>query len=237
MTLTFGSLFAGIGGFDLGFTKAGMQGLWQVEIDQKCQGVLSMHFPDAERFSDVRECGRHNLKPVDVICGGFPCQDVSLAGKRAGLEGERSTLWKEFARIICELKPRWVVIENVIGLFSSDDGRFFAEILKDLAEGGYDAEWETIPALFFGAPHRRERVFIVAHPNGERCDNSSKRFCQIRFFSGLSPQPLWARTSEPPICRVDDGIPEWLDANKQLGNAVVVPVVEWIARRIVEASC
>ena len=159
--LTFGSLFAGIGGFDLGLERAGMVCKWQVEIDPFCQKVLKKHWPEVARYSDVREVGQHNLEPVDVICGGFPCQDVSLAGKRAGLEGKRSTLWGEYARIIRELRPRWVVAENVRGLFSSDGGQFFANILRDLAECGYDAEWDVLPAAAFGAPHIRERVFIV----------------------------------------------------------------------------
>ncbi len=108
------------------------------------------------------------LLTVDLICGGFPCQDVSLAGKRAGLAGERTTLWSEFARLIRELEPRWVLAENVPGLLSSDDGRFFGNVLRDLATCGYDAEWDCIPAAAVGAPHRRYRVFIVAHAQRER---------------------------------------------------------------------
>src|SRR5690606_26764966 len=96
VTLTFGSLFTGIGGFDLGFERAGMKCLWQVEIDSACQNVLSRHWPEVEKYRDVREAGRYNLKPVDVICGGFPCQDLSVAGGRKGLAGERSGLWFEF---------------------------------------------------------------------------------------------------------------------------------------------
>lgn len=103
------------------------------------------------------------LAPVDLICGGFPCQDVSLAGKRTGLEGKRTTLWSEFARLIRELRPKWVLAENVPGLYSANNGRFFGNILRDLAESGYDAEWDCIPAAAVGAPHRRYRVFIVAY--------------------------------------------------------------------------
>ena len=164
--LTFGSLFAGIGGLDLGLERAGMRCLWQVEIDDYANRVLSKHWPDVARYRDVRECGKHNLAPVDLVCGGFPCQDVSLAGKRAGLEGKRSTLWGEFARIVGELRPQWVLAENVPGLRSSDNGRFFGNVLRDLAACGYDAEWDCIPAAAVGAPHRRDRIFIVAYPNG-----------------------------------------------------------------------
>ena len=105
--MRFGSLFAGIGGFDLGFERAGMECAWQVEIDEFCNKVLAKHWPNVRRYKDVREVGKHNLEPVDLICGGFPCQDVSLAGQRAGLEGKRSTLWSEFYRIICEIRPKF----------------------------------------------------------------------------------------------------------------------------------
>ena len=165
MCLAFGSLFAGIGGLDLGLERAGMICKWQVEVNDYATKVLEKHWPDVARFRDVRECGAHNLEPVDLICGGFPCQDVSLAGKRAGLEGERTTLWSEFARIIREIRPRWVLAENVPGLLSSDSGRFFGRVLGDLAACGYDAEWDTIPACAVGAPHRRYRVFVVARRN------------------------------------------------------------------------
>jgi len=164
--ITIGSLFSGIGGIDLGLERAGMSVKWQVEIDGFCRGILAKHWPDVERFEDVRNVGAHNLAAVDVVAGGFPCQDVSLAGKRAGLEGKRSTLWSEFARIIRELRWRWVLAENVPGLLSSDDGRFFGSVLWDLAASGYDAEWDCIPASACGAPQRRDRVWIVAHAQG-----------------------------------------------------------------------
>lgn len=162
--LTFGSLFTGIGGIDLGLERAGMTCKWQVEISEYARQVLAKHWPDVKRYKDVRDVGAGNLEPVDLICGGFPCQDVSVAGKRAGLEGKRSTLWGEFARIICEIRPRWVLAENVPGLLSSDNGRFFGNILRDLAASGYDAEWNVLSAAAVGAPHRRDRVFIVAYP-------------------------------------------------------------------------
>lgn len=161
MMLTFGSLFSGIGGFDLGFERAGMRCEWQVEIDAKCRDVLGKHF-QAEIFNDVKTVGKHNLKPVDVICGGFPCQDLSVAGKRAGLAGERSGLWHEFHRIITELRPGWVVIENVPGLLSSNQGRDFAVILRGLVECGYGVSWRILDAQYFGVAQRRRRVFVVA---------------------------------------------------------------------------
>ena len=159
--LTFGSLFAGIGGFDLGLERAGMACKWQVEIDDYATHILEKHWPNVARYRDVRECGAANLEPVDVVCGGFPCQDVSVAGKRAGLAGERSGLWYEFHRILAELKPRWVVIENVPGLLSSNRGRDFAAILRGLAGLGYLSAWRVLDAQYFGVPQRRRRVFLV----------------------------------------------------------------------------
>ncbi len=156
-----GSLFSGIGGIDLGFERAGWTTVWQVEIDEWCRKVLAKHFPDAERFADVRECGQHNLSPVDCIAGGFPCQPVSLAGKRQGTADDR-WLWPEFRRILGELRPRYALLENVPGLLSADNGWLFGGILGDLATLGFDAEWHSIPAAAVGAPHIRDRVFVVA---------------------------------------------------------------------------
>lgn len=159
---TFGSLFSGIGGIDLGLERAGMQCAWQVEINDYAQKVLAKHWPHVTRFRDVRECDKHNLTPVDLIAGGFPCQPHSLAGERKASQDERN-LWPDFYRIICDLRPRWVLAENVPGLLSSEDGWFFGGILRDLAAARYDAEWGVLSAAQFGAPHLRERVFIVAY--------------------------------------------------------------------------
>ena len=159
--MKFGSLFTGVGGFDLGFERAGMKCEWQVEFDKNCQNILRKHWSEMELFDDVRTVGKHNLKSVDIICGGFPCQDVSIAGKRAGLAGERSGLWSEFARIIDELEPNWVVIENVPGLLSSNRGRDFATVIRWLAERGYGVAWRILDSQYFGVAQRRRRVFIV----------------------------------------------------------------------------
>lgn len=161
-----GSLFAGIGGFDLGFQLAGMETVWQVEIDKNCQNVLAKHWPDVARCEDVRDCGKHNLEPVDLICGGFPCQDLSVAGCRAGLAGERSGLWFEFARIIGEMRPRWCVIENVPGLLSSNQGRDMGTIVGALGQFGYWWAYRVLDAQYFGVAQRRRRVFIVASLGG-----------------------------------------------------------------------
>jgi DNA (cytosine-5)-methyltransferase 1 len=164
--MTVGSLFSGIGGFDLGFERAGFAITWQVEIDPFCRAVLAKHWPSVRRYDDVRTVGS-DLRAVDVICGGFPCQPHSVAGRRQGSTDERD-LWGEFARIIREVRPRWVVAENVPGLLSSESGRFFGRVLRDLAESGYDAEWDCISATDIGAPHRRGRVWIVATCSGLR---------------------------------------------------------------------
>lgn len=161
--MNYGSLFSGIGGFDLGFTRAGMECAWQVEIDKKCQDVLRRNLPGAEIYDDVTKVGKHNLTPVDLVCGGFPCQDLSVAGRRAGLAGERSGLWFEFHRILAELRPGWVVIENVPGLLSSNGGRDFAVLLHGLVELGYGTTWRVLDAQYFGVAQRRRRVFIVGH--------------------------------------------------------------------------
>jgi DNA (cytosine-5)-methyltransferase 1 len=159
MELTFGSLFAGIGGIDLGFERAGMVCKWQVEIDPYCQKVLAKHWPDVRRHDDVRTWPQPDTEPVDVIAGGFPCQDISYAGKGAGLAGERSGLFYEVARIVSEMGPRFVVLENVAALLT----RGMGDVLGTLASLGYDAEWHCIPAAAVGAPHIRDRVFILAY--------------------------------------------------------------------------
>ena len=163
-----GSTFSGVGGFDLGFERAGMRVVWQAEIDEWCCRVLRDHWPGATIYDDVRTVGR-SAAPVDLLCGGFPCQDLSVAGKRAGFKGERSSLFFEFARIADELRPRWIVLENVVGLLSSTNGRDFGILLATLAEIGYiDLCWRVVNARFFGVPQRRRRVFIVGYL-GDNC--------------------------------------------------------------------
>lgn len=227
--LTHGSLFAGIGGFDLGFERAGMRTVWQVEIDEYCRRVLAKHWPNVQRLEDVRECSKRNLFPVDVISGGFPCQPHSLAGKRKGTNDER-WLWPDFMRIICDIHPRFVVVENVPGLLTTA----FGDVVGGLAASGYDAEWQSIPAAAFGAPHIRERVWIVAYP---MANSASKQGWRI-FQSGLqpnSPAGGWWEV-EPNVGRVANGIPARVDRLKGLGNAIVPQIAEWIGRRIVEAT-
>lgn len=162
-SLTVLDIFSGIGGFSLGLEKAGMETIAFCENNKFCQEVLKTHWQDIPVFSDVKDLGKKDLShlpKIDVIAGGFPCQDISIAGKQVGIQGKRSGLWKEFKRLIDEVKPKYAIIENVANLRS----RGLSRVLKDLWKIGYDAEWHLLPASAFGAPHRRDRIWIIAHP-------------------------------------------------------------------------
>lgn len=159
---TVGSLFAGIGGFDLGLERAGMQVKWQVENNPFCVQILEKHWPHVTRYADITTVDWSAVEPVDLVCGGFPCQDLSVAGKRAGINGTRSGLWSEYVRCLRALRPRYVCVENVPGLLNN---AAMGRVLGDLAECGYDAEWRCISAADVGAPHLRKRIWIVAYPS------------------------------------------------------------------------
>lgn len=164
-----GSLFSGIGGLELGLEWAGVgHTVWQVEKDPHCQKVLGRHWPNATRYDDVCTAGAHNLEPVDVVCGGFPCQDISSAGKGAGIiAGNRSGLWYEFHRIVQELQPQWVVVENVAALASRKHRAGFNAVLGGLRSIGYRGERSYVSASDVGAPHFRERFFVVAYADSK----------------------------------------------------------------------
>lgn len=184
--MTHGSLFTGIGGFDLGFDQNQIKTLWQVEIDKNCNQVLEQHYPDVKRFMDVNDCGKHNLEPVDIITFGSPCQDLSIAGKRSGLGGKRSGLFYEAIRIVSELKPTIAVWENVPGAFSSNSGRDFHAVLNAFREcGSRQFAWRVLDAQYFGVPQRRRRIFLIS-------DFGGKRAIEILFesesMSGDTPQ-------------------------------------------------
>ena len=238
---TVGSLFAGIGGFDLGFEREGYEVRWQVEIDGYCRKVLAKHWPHVPRYDDVRDCGLHNLEPVDVITGGFPCQDLSVAGRQEGLDGERSALWWDYHRIISELRPRFAVVENVPNLFN----RGIDRVCGSLAEIGYDAEWHIVSAADMGAPHLRKRVWLctwpMAHTHsagfGERCGSepveaqyqpAERRSASSRWQDRYNEN--WA--TEPKLGRVANGIPHRVDRLKGLGNAIVPQIAQQIARTL-----
>ena len=166
-------LFSGIGGFSLGLERAGMTTVAFCEIDAKARLVLKKHWPNVPVFEDITTLTKADIHDeIDIIAGGFPCQDISLAGKGAGLAGARSGLWSEFHRLIAEIRPRYAIIENVSALRN----RGLDTVLRSLAEIGYDAEWHCIPASAVGAPHRRDRVWIVAYPRGQQHEGDSIAF-------------------------------------------------------------
>jgi DNA (cytosine-5)-methyltransferase 1 len=235
-------LFSGIGGFSLGLERAGMETVAFCEFDKNAQKVLRKHWPDVPIFDDVRTLKGSDVKSVDVICGGFPCQDISLVGKGAGIEGERSGLWFEFHRLIKEIKPKWVIAENVTALRS----RGLDEVLRSLTEIGYDAEWHCISASSIGAPHRRDRIWIIGHPHNKP---------RLETFEAVMPSGAewdswknncgryWGQISRVrrPIPQsisvgVDDGFSNRVDRHKQLGNAVVPQIPELIGKAIMEVK-
>jgi DNA (cytosine-5)-methyltransferase 1 len=231
-------LFAGIGGMDLGFERAGLVCKWQVEIDGYAQKVLAKHWPEVRRHDDVRTWPQADTERVDIIAGGFPCQDISYAGRGAGLDGERSGLFFEAVRVVCELRPRCVVLENVAALLT----RGLDRVLGTLAEVGFDAEWHCIPAAAVGAPHIRDRTFILAYSANAYVSKVCKANSGLRTqwakreFRGadgmFTGDGRWA--PEPSVVRVVDGIPARVDRLRGLGNAVVPQVAEYIARHIKE---
>jgi DNA (cytosine-5)-methyltransferase 1 len=249
-----GSLFSGIGGFELGLERAiPAETIWQVEQEKFCQSILKKHWPKAKIYDDVRNITKDNVGPVDILCGGFPCQDISIAGKTKGLKGEKSGLWWEMWRIISELRPRIIVLENVSNIIRLG-GR---EVAGSLAQIGYDAEWTTIRASDFGAPHRRERWFCVAYPNSksqpsrpklstplEGISSHPKRFNGQVSIKGKHPSIQKFRSNgaewnfwkegpvESPLCHVDDGIPNRVARLKALGNAIVPQCSQWIGEQI-----
>lgn len=228
--MTFGSLFSGVGGIDLGLELAGMRCRWQVENDPFCLKVLEKHWPAVKRYGDIETLETNCLENVDLLAGGFPCQDVSEAGPRYGIdEGTRSGLWIEFHRIVRDLRPKFVLVENVTGLLSCGIGR----VLGDLAEIGYDAEWSVVSACSVGAPHTRERVFVVAYPQ-EQWGKQCRRIQQPEVGSKEGNVYFW--TSQPEPQRVANGIPRRMDRLRCLGNAVAPQVAELIGRQIMLAN-
>ena len=258
------SLFSGIGGLDLAAQWAGMETVAFCEIDDYACKVLERRFPGVPIYRDVRELTAERLKAdgienIDLITGGFPCQDVSCAGKRVGFhdsEGQitRSGLWAEYARIIGEIKPKWVVAENVRGLLSipavGTPGGGFGIVLRDLADMGYSAGWCCYGAADVGAYHRRERVFIVAHSNCFR--RKSMEIYKLKRRSDLHIQCMekqkttttniyasipWVFTCPSSgVHRVDDGISESMDRFRCLGNAVVPQQAYPIFKAIMDVS-
>lgn len=253
--LTFGSLFSGIGGIDLGLERAGMQCRWQSEIDPYASRVLAKHWPDIPNLGDIREIDWRNVERTDVVAGGYPCQPFSYAGSRNGADDPRH-LWPMFANCLCVVRPRFALLENVAGHLSLG----FGQVLADLAALGYDAEWDCIPAAAVGAPHLRDRVFIIGTRRNDSHTNSQSEPKQPEHGSAATwPAPM-ANTGriatqippagrqpsikkpqracwwqiEPTVGRVADGIPRRMDRLRALGNAVVPQVAEHVGRIIMD---
>lgn len=256
-------LFSGIGGFSLGLERAkheggpyvGFETVAFCEIEAFPRRVLAKHWPHVPCYDDVRTLTAERLSAdgiaVDVITGGFPCQDISTAGKRAGIrDGTRSGLWAEIVRLVCELRPSFLIVENVANLLagpSERPGRWFGRVLGDLAECGYDAEWENIPASAVGAPHRRERVWLVAYPmqSGWRLlqQPHSDVFEQVAATWTTDARSanlaVWNRgeVCPPDFVSLADGVRSSVDEGwfAAFGNAVVPQIPELIGNAILQA--
>ena len=254
-------LFSGIGGFSLGLERTGgFETVAFCEIDPFCRRVLAKHWPHVRQFEDVTKLKGEDVGPVDVICGGFPCQDVSSAGRKVGLSGKRSGLWSEYARLILELRPAYVIVENVAALLN----RGAANVCADVAAIGYDCEWHCISASAMGAPHHRDRFWLVAYPD-DRSEPAFAKHDEARGMPAIGrdhaanterrQRPLgwhlegmrgqWERvagnapwfTENSPIgLGVDDGLPHRMDRLAALGNAVVPQIPELIGRAILAAQ-
>lgn len=233
-------LFSGIGGLSLGLEWAGFTPVAFCERDEYCRRVLAARHPAIPIYDDVCTLTAVRLENdgvrPNVICGGFPCQDVSWAGSGLGLAGARSGLWREYARLIGEVGPDYVIVENVAALRR----RGLDQVLGDLADLGYDAEWDTVSACAIGAPHMRRRLFVVAYPNGKHgweglWNTSPRPDWQIQAVDGFArARAGWAARLENPseLYRGADGVPFGSERNRAIGNAVVPQIPEIIGRAI-----
>jgi DNA (cytosine-5)-methyltransferase 1 len=225
-------LFSGIGGFSLGLESIGMQTVAFCESDGYARRVLRKHWPEVWLYEDVRTLTAKRLKadgvgPIDLVCGGFPCQDISKAGRGAGIDGARSGLWSEFARLVGEIRPRWVIAENVPML----RGRGADRVSGDLEASGYTVRSIVVGAIHAGAPHRRQRAWIVAD--------------RLRTGPQITQEPAGVRspitrcdwwTREPDVARVAHGIPARVHRIRCIGNAVVPQVVAMIGAAILNVE-
>lgn len=286
------SFFSGIGGFDLGLERVGMEVVFQSEINKFGQKVLRKHWPDVVLNTDINDLEAQDIPDADLWCGGFPCQDLSLAnqGKRKGLNGNRSGLFYKFSELLSERLPEWVILENVPGLLNSDKGEDFRVLLETLDKLGYCVSWRVLDAKYFGTPQRRRRVYIVAsyrtikssqvlfEPNATEIAPRAgigKKYLASKGLSnslgdsdyysiqhatiGRKPEAgpqakgfrsdgetytLDSRGSSDAICAKNDafgirettGVSRGLDGSRYraIGNAVAVPIIEWIGKRILE---
>ena len=246
-----GSLFSGIGGIEIGFENQGFKTKWFCECEPYARAVLRKRFPTAKIYEDITKIDFKTVHRVKILTGGFPCQDISIAGKGEGIKGKRSGLWKYYLKAISEIRPRIALIENVARLTKKG----LSTVLCDLAKIGYDAEWHCVPACSVGAPHKRERIFIIAYTNEKRWNDGNNNDTkhevyqneEWNFPKNIKSGGEWERwiiqnfkvtdwtLPESYFHRVDDGLSEELDRIKCLGNAVVPQVAEVFAKAIKEA--
>ena len=241
MKYTLGGLFSGIGGIEMGLEATGrFETEWHSEVDPFCRKVLAKNWPDVKIYEDVKHVGVENeVKNVDVVCGGFPCQDLSAARNNSGdvgsgLKGNKSGLYREFIRVVQELRPKGFIIENVPTLVN----RGLHTILGEVAEIGYDAEWHIVSAASVGGQHLRKRVFIMGYANSSHPQRDGKP-CGVHEEQqdtdspgDCRPDKTWP--TEPRVPRVVDGVPDWSHRVKALGNAVVPKVAGVVGLRMSE---
>ena len=238
------SLFSGIGGIDLGLERLGCTTVAHSEIDDYANQVFAKRFPGSVLLGDITQINWNEVASsysIDIIAGGFPCQDISRLGKRAGIDGPQSGLWKHFADAIRILRPRGVLVENVPTLTK----RGIDRVLGDLASCGYDAEWDCVPASTVGAPHKRDRIFILSYPNNYASEGRSGNRIEE---SWASPEETLSRRdcsghgaerwkAEPGLDRLVDGVPDWVEWNRRvkvLGNAVVPQCAQYAGRILLD---
>jgi len=232
-------LFSGIGGFSLGLERTGgFETVAFCEIEEFPRKVLAKHWPNVPCYDDVRELTAEQCGRVDVITAGFPCQDISLSGRGEGISGARSGLWSEVARLVGELRPELLLLENSPALLT----RGFDVVLSDLAALGYDAQWHCIPAAYAGAAHLRDRIWVVAYPlqiggvstkirNLDWTVLYQAKWPEIADATG--GHASWA--PEPGVARVANGLPNIVDRRATLGNAVVPQIPELIGNAILSS--
>ena len=249
-------LFSGIGGFSLAASWTGeIETVAFCEIEPFCQKVLKKHWPNVPIYEDIKELNFNEFNYADIISSGFPCQDVSCTGFQEGITGKRSGLWSETCRAISDIRPRWTVVENVANLLIGDGGNWFARVLSDLAALGYDAIWHCIPAAYVGAPHLRDRVWIIAYPNERDIQHLElsrkiseglrqtrircKDILAVELCVGKMAPEKWRPTRStinprPLLVRKDDGFSDGLYRLGACGNSITTYIAYVIFSTLVE---
>jgi|TARA_R110002072_G_scaffold61185_4_gene154420 DNA (cytosine-5)-methyltransferase 1 len=228
-------LFSGIGGFSLGLEKSGFKTVGFCEIEKYPRKVLKQNWPDVKIYKDIRDVTGETLKAdgiiPEIVTGGFPCTDISHAGDQKGIDGEKSGLWSELHRVISEVQPNYAIMENVTNLIAGDRGRWFGRVLGDLAQIGFDAQWHCIQAARLNALHRRDRIWIIAYPNGKGLERqreiASRISTELNDFSYDCEWPV-----EPKLDRMAYGLPARIHRIKGLGNAIVPQMAQLIGNVI-----